>query len=291
MRIRKIIGIITALLLLTGCGKNAENIAASETENINATQVTDVAATSSLTITAISGDAADAFVLIGENHVTVIDTGLDEHGQELVDFLKDQGVSRIDNLIITHFDKDHVGGADYVVNNFDIGTVYTTYKSKDSDDIDSYLAALSAKGLTETVVTGEMSFTMDEVTYDIYPPESTTYEKSQSNNSSLVIMVSVGDNNMLFAGDAEKERIEELLAMDDIQAEILKVPHHGRYEKNTENLIEKVSPQYAIITSSLEEPEDPEVVQRLENAGVTTYLNRVGNITITMSADGISITQ
>ena len=287
MRIRKIIGIITALLLLTGCGRNAENIS----ENTNTAQVTDIAATSSLTITAISGDAADAFVLIGENHVTVIDTGLDEHGQELVDFLKDQGVSRIDNLIITHFDKDHVGGADYVVNNFDIGTVYTTYKSKDSDDIDSYLAALSAKGLTETVVTDEMSFTMDEVTYDIYPPESTTYEKSQSNNSSLVIMVSVGDNNMLFAGDAEKERVEELLAMDDIQAEILKVPHHGRYEKNTEALIDKVSPQYAIITSSLEEPEDPEVIQILENAGVTTYLNRVGNITITMSADGISITQ
>ena len=287
MRIRKIIGIITALLLLTGCGRNAENIS----ENTNTAQVTDIAATSSLTITAISGDAADAFVLIGENHVTVIDTGLDEHGQELVDFLKDQGVSRIDNLIITHFDKDHVGGADYVVNNFDIGTVYTTYKSKDSDDIDSYLAALSAKGLTETVVTDEMSFTMDEVTYDIYPPESTTYEKSQSNNSSLVIMVSVGDNNMLFAGDAEKERIEELLAMDDIQAEILKVPHHGRYEKNTQALIEKVSPQYAIITSSLEEPEDAEVMQILEAAGVTTYLNREGNITITMSSDNISITQ
>ena len=291
MRIRKIIGIITALLLLTGCGRNAENTAALETENTNTAQVTDVATTPSLTITAISGDAADAFVLIGENHVTVIDTGLDEYGQELVDFLKEQGVSRIDNLIITHFDKDHVGGADYVVNNFDIGTVYTTYKSKDSDDIDSYLTALSAKGLAETVVTEEVSFEADGISYDIYPPQSTAYEKSQSNNSSLVIMVSVGDNNMLFAGDAEKERIEELLAMDDIQAEILKVPHHGRYEKNTQALIEKVSPQYAIITSSLEEPEDPEVVQILENAGVTTYLNRVGNITITMSADGISITQ
>jgi beta-lactamase superfamily II metal-dependent hydrolase len=230
-------------------------------------------------------------VLIGENHVTVIDTGLDEHGQELVDFLKDQGVSRIDNLIITHFDKDHVGGADYVVNNFDIGTVYTTYKSKESDDLDSYLAALSAKGLAETVVTEEVSFEADGVSYDIYPPQSTAYEKSQSNNSSLVIMVSVGDNNMLFAGDAEKDRINELLAMEDIQAEILKVPHHGRYEKNMAALVEKVSPEYAIITSGTIEPEDAEVMQILETAGVTTYLNREGNITITMSSDNISITQ
>ncbi len=234
---------------------------------------------------------ADAILLDVSGSYVLIDCGERNTGKELVKALKDKGIKKLDYLIITHFDKDHVGGADYVVNNFDIGTVYTTYKSKDSDDIDSYLAALSAKGLAETGVTEEVSFEADGVSYDIYPPQSTAYEKSQSNNSSLVIMVSVGDNNMLFAGDAEKERIEELLAMDDIRAEILKVPHHGRYEKNTQALIEKVSPQYAIITSSLEEPEDPEVVQLLEDAGVTTYLNRVGNITITMSADGISITQ
>ena len=295
MRIRRITGLMMALLLLVGCGRNAENITAAETkvatENTTENNVSDATADSELTITAVSGGAADAFVLIGKSHVTVIDTGLDEHGQELVDFLKEQGVTRVDNLIITHFDKDHVGGADHVINNFDIGTVYTTYKSKDSDDIDNYLAALNAKGLTETVVTEETSFEMDGVTYDIYPPQSTAYEKDPSNNSSLVIMVSCGDNNMLFAGDAEKLRINELLAMDDIQAEILKVPHHGRYEKNTAALIEKVAPDYAIITSSTEEPEDEEVMQILEAAGVSTYLNREGNITITMSDGDISITQ
>lgn len=283
MRVGRLIGLIAALLLLTGCGRNAEKI--------NDKQVAGKIAYGALEITAISGEAADAFVLMGENHVTVIDTGLEEHGEELVDFLKKQGVTRVDNLIITHFDKDHVGGADHVIDNFDIGTVYTTYKSKESDDIDSYLAALSDKGLSETVVTAETSFKMDGISYDIYPPQSTAYDKDQSNNSSLVVMVSAGENNMLFAGDAEKDRINELLTMDDIQAEILKVPHHGRYEKNTQDLVTKVDPEYAVITSSTEEPEDAEVMQILESAGVTTYLNRLGDITITMSADDISITQ
>ncbi len=285
MRIRRIAGLMMALLLLVGCGRNTANTVVSSGED----QVSSTDAT--VTITCISGEAADAFVLIGANHVTVIDTGLDEHGQELVDFLKEQGVTKVDNLIITHFDKDHVGGADHVINNFDIGTVYTTYKSKESDDIDNYMAALEAKGLSETVVSTETSFEMDGVSYDIYPPQSTTYEKDESNNSSLVIMVSVGESNMLFAGDAEKLRINELLEMDDIQAEILKVPHHGRYEKNTAAFVQKVSPEYAIITSSLEEPEDAEVAQILKSYGVTTYLNREGNITITMSDGDISITQ
>ena len=283
MRIGRLIGLMAALLLLTGCGRN--------TEKVNDAQAAGEVAYGALEITAISGEAADAFVLMGENHVTVIDTGLEEHGEELVDFLKKQGVTRVDNLIITHFDKDHVGGADHVIDNFDIGAVYTTYKSKESDDIDSYLAALSDKGLAETVVTAETSFETDGISYDIYPPQSTAYEKNQSNNSSLVVMVSAGENNMLFAGDAEKDRINELLTMDDIQAEILKVPHHGRYEINTQDLLLKVDPEYAVITSSTEEPEDTEVIQILESAGVTTYLNRLGDITITMSADDISITQ
>ena len=297
MRIRKMIGLFMALMLLAGCGRNTENTASINTETEVETQTDQTASVStgpSVTITGFSAEtdeAYDAFVLIGENHVTVIDAGLDENGEELVSFMKEQGISKVDNLIITHFDKDHVGGADHVINAFDIGTIYTTYKSKDSDQIDNYLAALSSKGLTETVVTDEISFEMDGVSYDIYPPQSTAYEKDQSNNSSLVIMVSCGDNNMLFAGDAEKLRISELLEMEDIQAEILKVPHHGRYENNMAALVEKVSPEYAIITSGTIEPEDAEVMQILEDAGVTTYLNREGNITITMSPDNISITQ
>ena len=282
MRIRRMIGLVMALLLLTGC--------ANITEKTTAPDTTDQAP-GSVTITCLEGEAADTFVLIGANHVTVIDTGLDKYGPKLVKFLKSKGVTRVDNLIITHFDKDHVGGADYVIKNFNVGTIYVTYKSKDSDQIDSYLAALSAKNLTETQVTENTSFEMDGIKYDIYPPQSTEYKKKQSNNSSLVIMVSTGNSSMLFAGDAQKERIAELLEMEDIHASIIKMPHHGRMAKNTQELIEKVAPEYAIITSSLEEPEDEEVLQILEDYGVTTYLSWEGDITINMSEGSIEITQ
>lgn len=244
-----------------------------------------------LTITCIKGGAADAFVLISDNHVVVIDTGLDKKADKLVEFLNEQGVTKVDELIITHFDKDHVGGADHILNNFEVGTVYTTYHSKESDDITAYLEALESNGLEETTVSEILTFAADGISFTIYPPRSPVYYDSTSNNSSLVIRVSIGDNSMLFAGDAEYERLSELLKTEDLGSTILKVPHHGRYNANTEAFIKYINPQYAIITSSKGEPEDQEVLDILAANGTKTYLTKDGDVTITMTADAVEITQ
>ena len=96
---------------------------------------------------------------------------------------------------------------------------------------------------------------------------------------------------MLFAGDAEYARISELLKTDNLQSTILKVPHHGRINANSLALIEYVKPKYAIITSSKSEPEDQEILDILASKGITTYLTREGNVTITMTAGDIQIVQ
>ena len=275
-------GIVCISLLLcvflAGCGRN-------QTANIPETEDT------TLTVTAIKAGAADAFLLTTDNHVTIIDTGLEKKADELVEFLNEQGVTRVDELIITHFDKDHVGGADHILTEFEVGTVYTTYYSKESDDISAYQEALAAAGLSETQVKELTTYEADGVTYAIYPPKATEYAENTSNNSSLVIKVSVGDNSMLFAGDAEKERIEELLQTKGLQATILKVPHHGRYNENSQALIDYVSPSYAIITSSNSEPEDQEELDALNSAEVITYLTRDGDITIRISSSEVEISQ
>jgi beta-lactamase superfamily II metal-dependent hydrolase len=321
---RKITSIITILTLtafvftsLVACGKSSnaveiessqegtesqvttgENSASTSSEpapsSQSGTTSTTTATTTSgttLTITCIKGGAADAFVLISDNHVTVIDTGLDKKADILVDFLNEQGVTRVDELIITHFDKDHVGGADHVLNNFEVGTVYTTYHSKESDDITNYMEALSAAGLVETTVSEVISYEADGVSFTIYPPQTQSYSRKESNNSSLVIRASIGENSMLFAGDAEYERISELLQTEGLKSTILKVPHHGRYNDNTKAFIDYVDPEYAIITSSTSEPEDQQVLDILAAAGVTTYLTRDGNVTIIMTSTAVEIDQ
>ncbi len=315
-RTDRLLGLILSIVLtitLTSCGRaqnpetaaqsegataattqGAEAVAGKNEENGSTSESTTVRSTSSdtvLEITALKAGAADAFVLIFGDHVTIIDTGLDKKADKLVAFLQERGITRVDEMIITHFDKDHVGGADHILENFDVGVVYTTYHSKQSDDIDSYLLALSDKGMKETTVTENTTFEVGDISFTIYPPETKVYADKMSNNSSLVIKVSLGENSMLFAGDAEAFRIQELLKTENLESTILKVPHHGRYDVYSEALIEYVKPEYAIITSSKSEPEDQEVLDILEKNNVTTYLTREGEVMIIMTEDDIKVAQ
>ena len=296
--------LLSLLMVITaamGCGRQAsDNTDVSEqtemTEEAEAAVTEESASVSfgsdaKLTITAIKEGAADAFVLMWDGYVAIIDTGLENKADKLVDFLTQQGVNRVDYLIISHFDKDHVGGADHILKGFEVGEVYSTYRSKDSDDIESYMSALEAAGLTEKVVKEVTAFEEGGVSFTIYPPRFNEYAEKTSNNSSLAVRVSVGENAMLFAGDAEAERIKELLATEGLESVILKVPHHGRLAANTEALIKYVSPKYAVVTSSSSEPEDQEVVDILKANGVSTYFTKDGNITITMTASEVEIDQ
>ena len=170
--------------------------------------------------------------------------------------------------------------------------VYTTYLSKDSDEIDDYLAALKDIGLTAQQVSDETNLSIDEVTYAIHPPDSSSYGIDESNNSSLVTRVTLGDKNLLFTGDIEADRIEELVGDGaDLSCDLLKVPHHGIYEKATKRLVSAASPSFAVITSSKDEKEDDETVRVLEDAGAEVYLTRTGVVTAVTDGSSLTVSQ
>ena len=244
-----------------------------------------------LSFTALKASAEDAFVLETENHTFVMDTGTNKKGKKVVELLKSHGVEKIDAVFISHYDKDHVGGADRVIDNFDIGAVYTTYRSKATDEMTEYYAALKRKGMNETVVTEETTFEADGMTFTIYPALSKTYAEDISNNSSLAVKVTNGNKSILFTGDALEGRIDELVKTDGLECDILKVPHHGRYKANIKQLVDHVKPEYAVITSSKGDPAAPEVVDALEQAGAKIYYTRDDPITFTITADNIEVSR
>lgn len=288
------IGILTMLFIVMvvagGCGRASQKAetapAAASVETSDSTGSDTV-----LTVTGIKAGAADAFVLRSGDEVVLIDTGLEKNADRLLSVLEQQNITRIACLIITHFDKDHVGGADHVIDNYEVEKVYTTYHSKDSDDITSYLSSLESRGLTETVVSEETSFDIGDISFTIYPPKASTYNRKTSNNSSLVIRVVLGNESMLFAGDAEEERIAELLITKGLESTILKIPHHGRIGLNSREFIDYINPQYAIITSSGSKPEDEELLDILRQKKIQTYLTRNGNITLTITSDEVTFEQ
>lgn len=244
-----------------------------------------------ITITAFKCGKADAFLLRTANHTVVIDTATEKKGDNFLELIDEQGIDTIDDMIITHFDKDHIGGADQIIRTKNVGKIYTTYLSKDSDDIGEYYNALKEKGYKDLIVKDVISFKEDGVVYTIYPPEATVYKSSISNNSSLAIKVQCADKTMLFTGDAEEERINELISTDGLECDVLKMPHHGRFKKNLDEFVNYVNPKYAIITASKKEHEDIETINILEDKGIETYITRDGDITIKMNAEGVTIEQ
>ena len=102
-----------------------------------------------------------------------------------------------------------------------------------------------------------MSFTAGSMSIDVLAPKRDEYDEDTSNNSSLVCLVTFGTNRLLFAGDIQEERIDEMIdAKYDLTCDLLKVPHHGAYEYNTDKLVEATKPTYAVICCSKKNPED-----------------------------------
>ncbi len=246
----------------------------------------------SVTATFFKAGAADATLLQSESAAILIDTGLADDAEDLVEEIVGLGTQSIDLLVISHFDKDHVGGAATVLRNLDVARVVTTYQSVESDAVSEYEDAVAETGLTPEVIASATHITLGGMELQITPPDLSEYEDDTSNNSSLVVRVCAGEQTFLFAGDVQEERIDELLSDGvDLTCDVLKVPHHGRWEDNTANLVAAASPAYAVITSSKDEKEDDEVVDELEAAGAEVLLTRKGTVSVIAGAAGLTVSQ
>ena len=126
----------------------------------------------------------------------------------------------------------------------------------------------------------------------IQGPEK-NYKRKESNNSSLIVKLKYKNTSYLFMGDAETERLEDFLETElgNGTYDFLKVPYHGHFQENLEELIKEIQPKYAVITSSFKELEDKETRRLLEGVGAKVYLARQGSIDLFSDGEKIEIRQ
>lgn len=235
---------------------------------------------------------ADAAVLVTAHHTVLVDTGEEEDGEEILSYLKKRNINRLDALILTHFDKDHVGGAEKVMRGISVDTVYQPDYIKDSGAYRNYQTACEALSLTPRAVTQRETLTMDQVQIEILPPEHKySGQDADSNAMSLVVDVTHGSNRLLLAGDASGKRISELLAEDSLACTLLKVPHHGREEEQTREFLAAAAPTCAVITCSQKNPPDEAVTQQLKEQGCAAYLTMDGDIACISDGSGLRMIQ
>lgn len=238
---------------------------------------------SDITVTFMKVGKADAMIIQTPEHAVVIDAANSGEGKEIYELCAQNGHDTIDYFILTHFDQDHVGGAKAVISKFsDIGTILEANYEETSDEYLKYRQAAEKKGYIPEKVTDEISFILDEAKFTVYPALEDKYK--QLNDYSLAVTVEYGEKAFIFTGDAENKRIGELLEQIPERKngyDLVKMPHHGRIEKKTKELVEYLKPDYAVICCSRKEPADTEVTEILETNKVDTYYTYDGTVTFT----------
>ena len=266
------------LLLLAGCTA-PEQTAAGAAEGVF----------EGLEVTVLDAGKADAILLTTPGSAVLIDCGEKGFGSEILEALAARGIERLDFLIVTHFDRDHVGGAAKVIDGIEIARVLQSPLPKDSGEYRKYLRALEKVSLEPETPRETLSFTLGGVEYTVDPPQREHYERDESNNSSLIVTAVYGKTRLLFMGDAQTARICEYLASSPPRCDLIKLPHHGEKEKMLDALLASVKPEYAVITCSAAEPEAPSTAAALQAAGVESYLTRLGAVRIRSDGETLDV--
>ncbi len=190
-------------------------------------------------------DDADSILLQSGGANVLIDTGLEEDAGALAEKLQALDVERIDLMILTHPDKDHIGGASLLLDIFDVVQVVQTSCVKDS----VLQNRLNRKLEEEAVLIPEtrQEFGYGDLHLTLYPPKEAAYE--DANNYSLAVLAEYEGRTFFFAGDAKKKRIGELLEETLPGVDVYKVAHHGRDNGRSKDLILLLCPQIAIVTA------------------------------------------
>lgn len=203
----------------------------------------------------------------------LIDAGNNDDSDLVVNYLRAQGISKLDYVVGTHPHEDHIGGLDVAINTFDIGNVILPKISHTTKTYKDVLLSIKNKGLKVTTATGGKTFDLGNAKCEIVAPNGSDYE--DLNNYSVVMKVTYGNNSFLFTGDAEDVSENEMLSKGyDLKADLLKVGHHGSHSSTTPQFLKAVSPKYAVIsvgTGNKYGHPTQETLSKLNNAGIQVY--------------------
>lgn len=214
-------------------------------------------------------DDADATLIYQNGAAILIDTGEAVDGNHILQVLQKNGVSKLDCLILSHYDKDHIGGTAAIVEQIEIDRVLMPYYTG-GEEIEEVKSLLEEKGISLQYPTHNMRFVVGDMTITLYPPLESHYKKE--NNYSMATLVSFQDVDMFFPGDALRKRSEELMLNHYPSIELYKVPHHGRSNSASVSLLEYISPEMMIVNALQLDQDLAEAVEKKEIQTVYTRI-------------------
>jgi len=203
-----------------------------------------------------------------------------------------RGLSEIDHVLATHADADHIDGLNDVLKNFTVRSALIARRPVDDPEFAKFSQTLARTNThSETIEAGDVIYFGDVAVSVLWPPAGG--EKS-TNNDSIVLRIQYGERSIFLTGDIEQATERSLLtSQQQLQADVIKVPHHGSKTSSTEAFVAATNPSLAIIsvgrTSRFGHPHK-EVVDRWQSSGATVLTTgHSGTITITTDGHDLSL--
>jgi competence protein ComEC len=195
-------------------------------------------------------------------------------------------------MILTHYDRDHIGSAADILDKYEVRSIYIPDYLSAKEYYAPLMKALDGRDGVIKVSGDPMEVTLPDLTLRILPatdPDALRAdEKDYDNNMSLVCLMTYGSNRFLFTGDIEHGRIAQIIEDgEDISADWIKIPHHGSYEKKIKKLLKTTNPQYAVISTSTNDPPDERLMSAIDKKGIDVFSTTDGDVVTT--SDGKTV--
>lgn len=237
----------------------------------------------------------DCTLLRTDDTVILVDAGESGSADDVVSYLKEKGISKIDCCIATHPHSDHIGALPEVFENFEIDTIIIPDISEENEPTtriyEKFLLSLkNAKTVLPSL--GGEEYTFGDFSIEILGPVN---QYDDLNDMSIVARVSYKDTSVMLTGDAETPSEEDILKVvnkSDLSSDILKLGHHASRTSTSDEWLASVDPEFAVISCGLDNDyghPHKETIEKLENYGVVYYrTDLVGSVTF--ESDGKQFT-
>lgn len=232
------------------------------------------------------GQGDSCFIEFPDGETMLIDGGVSKYADVVTGFISSLGYKSIDYLVATHGDSDHIGGLYKVFEEFEVKNCYTSVVPSNTKTYRNFKGAVKNEGIDcQTPFAGDFIIDEENLDVEVVGPFENVSRKD-TNDASLVILISFYEYDFLFTGDASYEMLESYNIGD---IEVLKASHHGSRTGVSYDLISVLSPEYSVISvgesNSYNHPHN-ETLDLLENSKI--YMTSESG-TISIDCDGNSL--
>lgn len=280
-----IVVIVVMMTAITGCDSSAGKPAGQG----------QLGSDQQLTVKVLDIGQGDAILIRAAGQTVLVDTGDIETRDKMVSYIKNEGITKIDKVIITHPHADHLGGMLDIMENFDVGHIYDSGKTGTTSLYRKYLTLVNKKKIPFTVVTSGTEIIIgNDIKLKIFAPDKNLLADTDINNSSVVAKLVYKEFSMLLTGDAEKESEDYMLKTypTELKSTVLKSGHHGSNTSSTPQFLKAVGADAVIISlganNDYHHPH-PSTLKRYAQSKLKVYRTDLDG-TVSITSDGSTYT-